>query len=403
MLKKIIFSFQANFVVAVITLVISLITAKFLGSYGRGYLSIIAIYIALVQLINDILGVGVVFFLLKRYQVNEIVFISYVWFLFVTTIGTLILTHIGLIGIQFKYVFFLNVLSASIFALNLRILINKVKIKWYNMLVILQPLIVFILLYLKGFSDFSIKDFLIFQGVSYMIPSAFSILLLMNEFKEQFRVFVIKDLIKESFKLGIINQGANFSQIVNYRVSFFFIEKYEGLKAVGVFSVLFSFANVIWLFAVTVGTLLGNEVSKSDKLNGGSIAQFSNYIKITLIFTFILIIGIYLLPSQLYVDLLNKDFYQIKRLLLLLSPAIIIFSSAKVLGYFFSSQGKMKINFYASLAGLIPSIVLGYILIKEFKIYGAILTCSISFILSSFILGYFFWKESENSQNHLIK
>ncbi|MRX48369.1 lipopolysaccharide biosynthesis protein [Pedobacter puniceum] len=403
MLKKIIFSFQANFVVAVITLVISLITAKFLGSYGRGYLSIIAIYIALVQLINDILGVGVVFFLLKRYQVNEIVFISYVWFLFVTTIGTLILTHIGLIGIQFKYVFFLNVLSASIFALNLRILINKVKIKWYNMLVILQPLIVFILLYLKGFSDFSIKDFLIFQGVSYMIPSAFSILLLMNEFKEQFRVFVIKDLIKESFKLGIINQGANFSQIVNYRVSFFFIEKYEGLKAVGVFSVLFSFANVIWLFAVTVGTLLGNEVSKSDKLNGGSIAQFSNYIKITLIFTFILIIGIYLLPSQVYVDLLNKDFYQIKRLLLLLSPAIIIFSSAKVLGYFFSSQGKMKINFYASLAGLIPSIVLGYILIKEFKIYGAILTCSISFILSSFILGYFFWKESENSQNHLIK
>ncbi|OAQ42235.1 hypothetical protein A5893_03735 [Pedobacter psychrophilus] len=394
MFKKVIFSFQANFLVAILSLITTLITAKFLGSYGKGYLSIITIYISVVQLINEIFGVGTVLFLLKKYQMKEIFLISYFWFLMVSIVSTLVISFFNLIEKDLQVVFFFNTIFISVFMLNLRVVLNKMNIKWYNFLIILQPLILLLFLIQKGLTFFTVKDFLLFQLFSYSIISVVALIVLRKELKkDKLRYDNIKPLFVDSISLGIVNQTANFSQIINYRVSYFFIEKFVGLKAVGVFSIVLSFANVIWLFATSTGTLLGNEISKTDKLKKSSVAQFFKYMKISVFFTLLTLIIVYIIPSHVYVKLLNKDFSSVKPLLLMMAPAILMFTLAKILGYFFSSLGKMKINLYSSLAGLIPSVLLGYILVKEFKIFGAVMSCSISFIISSIVLLYFFLKE----------
>lgn len=394
MLKKIIFSFQANFIVAILTLIITLITAKFLGSYGKGYLSIIAVYISIIQLVNEVLGASTVFFLLKKYQVNEIFLVSYFWFFLVSFISMLIISFFKLIDVSLIIIIFFNVFFSSVFLLNQRIILNKMNTKWYNFLIVLQPLLILILIYFKGATTFTVKDFLFFQMLSYLISSFLAFLVLLKELRKfNLRYSILEDFVKESMSLGAVNQAANLSQTINYRASYFFIEKFQGLQAVGVFSIVLSFANVIWLFAVTAGTLLGSEISKSDKLNKKEIQQFFNYMKLSLAFTFLAIIIVYFIPTELYIWALNKDFSSLKQLILLMTPAILVFTLAKILGYFFSSLGKMRVNFYSSLAGVIPSVLLGYLLIKEFKIYGAVISCSISFIITSMVLVYYFWKE----------
>jgi O-antigen/teichoic acid export membrane protein len=79
--------------------------------------------------------------------------------------------------------------------------------------------------------------------------------------------------------------------------------------------------------------------------------------------------------------------------LIMMSPAIILFSVAKVLAYYFSGMGKVKFNLIASFSGVLPSIVLGWFLIKSFGIYGSILSTSISLILATGVLIYFYYQE----------
>ena len=332
-------------------------------------------------------------FLIQKYRVKEILLMSYLWFLLVTSLTTLLVYNFSLIDKDFLGVFFFSSIFVSTTSLNLKVVLNKLNIKWYNLSLILQPLILLILLYAKGLSLFTIKDFLVTQIASYFILSCFTLLILKNViFDEKLRFSELKILFKQSFNLGIINQAANLSQIINYRLSFFFIEKFEGLKAVGVFSIVLSIANVIWLFAVSTGSLLGNEISKSGKLTIDNIFLFSKYMKVSVAFTIVAVIVIYILPAKVYVSILNKDFLEVKSLLLMMAPALLIFTIAKIFAYFFSSLGKMKVNLYSSLAGLLPSIILGYFLIKEYKLNGAVISSTISFMMSSIVMLIYFYR-----------
>lgn len=393
MFKKIIFSFQANFVVAVLTLVLTLATAKYLGAYARGYLSIFITYVAILQLIIDIFGAGTVFFLIKKYHTNEICLISYVWFLLISFLGTVLFLGFGLVESNFIILFFFYVLFSSIYILNGRFMINKMNLFWYNSLIVLQPLIVIIGISIIGWHEFDIHDYIFLQVLSYFFLNILSVILLRHEIFKKLRFNLITSLIKESFKFGTTNQLSNLTQAVNYRLSYFYIQKFAGLTSVGVFSLIISFCNVIWLFAVTVGTLISNETTKSSVNNSNLLKLTDKYLAITVFVTFLMVIGILIFPNQYYILFLNKDFSNIKFYLVLMSPSILFFSFAKVLAFYFSGIGKVRFNLISSLVGVLPSIVLGYFLIKKFTIYGSIISTSISLILSAGVLIYFYYME----------
>ncbi len=393
MVKKVILTFQSNFVVAVLNLLITIVTAKYLGAAGKGYLSIVAVYIMLIQLLNDTCGASVVFYLLKKFKAIEIIFISYSWFFIVSAVSTFLIFGFELLKNDIFQVFYLNVLISSCYLLNIKIIINKIGIKWHNILVIMQPLLTVILIYINGFDNLAIKSFLTFQVISFTACLIISFFVLRKELSEKLRYHRLVIIITESFKMGFLNQSASLSQMINYRFSYFYLEKFSGLKAVGVFSIILSVANVIWLFASTIGTLLGVETSNAKKISVNLLDKYITYVVITILLTLPAIIAIYLLPSSVFINILNKDFGSLRQLLFYMTPGIVIFSISKVLAFFFSSSGDIQVNFYASFVAVIPSIVLGYILIKNYGIYGAIISSSISFSFGTAILIFFFFKE----------
>lgn len=389
MIKKVIFSFQANFLAAILSLILTVITAKFLGASGRGFLSILITYVSILQLVTEIFGASIVFFLIKKYQTSEICFISYLWFLIISFLGTLFFTVLRLIEPNYSVLFFVYTFLSSLFILNGRFLMNKLNLFWYNFFIVLQPLFVIIGLSIIGWHQFNIQDYLLFQVFSFASLNLASIFLLRQEIFKKLRFKLMPSLIKESLKLGSTNQLSNLTQTINYRLSYFYIQKFVGLSAVGVFSIVMSVCNVIWLFSVTVGTLISNETSKESE-NNNILKLTDKYLAIAVFATILIIFGVFIFPNQYYILFLNKDFSNIKFYLILMSPAVIIFSFAKVLAFYFSGIGQVKFNLIASLSGVIPSIILGWFLIKRFGIYGSILSTSISLILTSAVLIYFY-------------
>ncbi len=394
MLRKIIFSFQSNFIVAILALVLTLLTARFLGAYARGYLSIIATYIAFIQLITGIIGPGTLAFLMKSHKFSELFLLSCLWSLIISIFSTLLLNIIGLIDQQVTLIFFLNCFLLSIFSLNLRGLINKSNLRWYNFLVVLQPLVILACLSFTGWDNFTALDFLYFQNLSYLLVILISILVLSDEIFVKIKFSGLINLTKSAFKVGGLNQLSNLTQLFNYRLSFFFLEKWSGLNAVGIFSIILSIANVIWLFATTAGTLIGDEISKAATSTGKSLKLINQYLKISVGISLIFLITAYILPSSFYIYLLNNDFSGIKLYLVTFSPGILIFSIAKVLAYYFSNIGKVRINLISSLGGIIPTL-LSFFIIKYYAINGVIISTTFSFLISTGILIYFYIKENK--------
>ena len=395
MLKKIIFAFQANFLVTVLNLIIILITSRYLGAAGRGYLSIIATYLGLIQLITGIIGPGTLPFLLRKFNYASIFFLAVLWSVTISIITTFLLTLVGFINREISIVFFLNAFTGSIFFLNIRMLISNNKLRWYNLLVILQPVIILACLFAFD-NNFNRNDFFNFQFASYLIIILISTIILKGDIFKKPQISTIKKLTSEAFTLGAFNQLSSFTQLINYRLSFLFLEKFSGLKSVGIFSIILSIANVVWLFSTTVGTLIGEEMNRFKDNYYKGLQLINKYLKVTITVSLMFLVIINLLPSAVYVYILGLEFDSIRNYLMIFSPAILIFSISKVSAFYFSSLGRVRVSFYASVIGLIPTLA-GIWLIKYLDIYGVIISTTLSFSFSTFVFLVYYFKNKKKS------
>lgn len=395
MLKKIIFAFQANFLVTVLNLIIILITSRYLGAAGRGYLSIIATYLGIIQLITGIIGPGTLPFLLRKFNYASIFFLAVLWSVTISIITTFLLTLVGFINREISIVFFLNAFTGSIFFLNIRMLISNNKLRWYNLLVILQPVIILACLFAFD-NNFNRNDFFNFQFASYLIIILISTIILKGDIFKKPQISTIKKLTSEAFTLGAFNQLSSFTQLINYRLSFLFLEKFSGLKSVGIFSIILSIANVVWLFSTTVGTLIGEEMNRFKDNYYKGLQLINKYLKVTITVSLMFLVIINLLPSAVYVYILGLEFDSIRNYLMIFSPAILIFSISKVSAFYFSSLGRVRVSFYASVIGLIPTLA-GIWLIKYLDIYGVIISTTLSFSFSTFVFLVYYFKNKKKS------
>jgi O-antigen/teichoic acid export membrane protein len=390
MIKKIYFVFQSNFIVALLSLINTIILVKYTGTVGVGIITMFMLYVSLGQVVTDIIGSGIMFFLIKKYKVLEIILISNLWILLITGLSTIILYFLDLLSDPYLILFFFYLLLSPIFSVNKIIILNKIGVKIYNLLMVLQPFLVLALILILKLETLTIYKYLLYQIIIYLIINLTSYYLFRRELKIRIDYKILPELFRESINLGFQNQMASLAQFSNYRLSYFFLEKFSGLSAVGIFNIIMSFCNLIWLFAVSVGTILANKISKTT--NKVEIyKQTLRYLTLSVLITFVLLIVLNITPIKIFSLVLNKDFNNVKTYLLYFSPAILVFSIAKVLGFYFSSLGYVKINLKSSLIGLIPTLLMSFFLVKEYSIYGAIICSSISFFFSTLIMCYYFF------------
>jgi O-antigen/teichoic acid export membrane protein len=87
-----------------------------------------------------------------------------------------------------------------------------------------------------------------------------------------------------------------------------------------------------------------------------------------------------------------------------MSPGIIAFGTSIIIFNYFAGIGKNRVNAFAAFAGLLSNILLSYLLIPVYGLYGAGITASISFVLMSGILiGMFLLETKTGFKEFIIK
>lgn len=384
--KNILWTIGSKAGIGIMNLLILILTAQMLGADGRGIISMFMLNIALIALVNELIGGSGLVYLIPRHRSGELLPLSYLWAFSSGIFVSSFLVFFNLM--EREYWIHLLILSCiqNILSVNLYVLTGKEKIKEGNMLSLLQ---VFLLLAFLGvfffvFHQKNISGFLMSLYVSYGIAMIASFFFL--NLKELFQQPVIsRKILKEISGYGFYIQIGNIAQWLSYRLSYYFLNAFHTKSDVGVFSAGTSITESVWI--------VGNSFSKVQyaRISNSTDEKYSQKISVILskfsfLISLVILIIIAALPEKFYLFFLGKEFTTIKLSIFSLFIGVLSVSFSIMYSHYFSGIGKMRISTMSALVGLAVAMIAGYFLIPKYGLVAAGIVCSISYLVNSVFL-----------------
>ena len=383
MIRKILHTIFTKFSSAGLGFLTIILISQILGVEAKGEQAIMVYNINLLLMLFTLIGNSTLIYLTPRKDFSNLIIPSFLW---------IVITAI-LVSLFFPNICVLIAVLAAISEINQFLLLGKQKISQANILKLIYPLVSFsYILILWLFNRFtSVEDFITAMLIAYIVSFFYGIFALRDEYKNL--KLISKQELTSSFKtlfsLGVTKQIGYIAQSMNYRLCFYILGFYCGETLVGIYSNAVSLSEAVMLFGSSLALVQYSSLSNNE--DDSSSKQFSwKMSKINGIFTALALLVLCLLPSEVYSFVFGKGFEEISQAIRILSIGVLPLSIASNFTQYFYAKGNFKISTFASIIGLVITIIAGLILIPKYQLQGAALTATLSYFTTFAIEFYFF-------------
>jgi O-antigen/teichoic acid export membrane protein len=397
-LNKILNTFGTRLLSAFLNLLITVIISRFLGPEGKGQQGIIIATIAYILVFANLMGGSTIVFLAPRFSYALIILPAYLWTA-ITGIGFyFILNLFSLVDQEMIFhICFLSVISGYT-AINSSVLIGREKIATSNLIAFVQPMVITLCLIVFFFllGRNTIESYIFSLYISFFTAFLISLFYL-RKFTEKFTFSGLNDyliIIANMFRYGLLNQMAHIFQMLSFRMSYYWLEQTYSSAEVGVYSNGTSLVESIWLISRSISLVQYARIANtSDKLYAQKLTLQLTYAG--LIVSVFGLLALVLLPSGVFVMIYGEGFGEVGEVIRSLAPGVLLFNIALITGHYFSGTGKYYVNTISSFVGLIVAVIAFNYMIPAFGITGAGWASSISYLITSLIVIWYFVRESE--------
>lgn len=351
MLRKITETVFSRGMIAILTFIIVMINARVFGSEGVGTISLIMLAIAINQLFCGLIGAGSLVYFASRENNVLLFFFSAGWDILACTVSSFIMYFCSLIPEGY----FLDVLSLSLLlafiTTNQMILMGHEKIRQYNILTLVQTIITFVILLicLFGFRMQHIRSYFMALYVAYIIAFFWSLYWILPYLKKKdFSTF--KPLFYSLLSFGVYSQSANFFQLLNYRICYYFIDFYMGRSALGIFDIATKLSEGLWIVGKSIASVGYATTSNSGKERAAELAL--KFMKVTFTCTIVFLMVLLFIPENIYLWIFGQTFAGVKKVIYSMAPGILTLACSMMLSQYFSGVKKVYINTIGSGIGL---------------------------------------------------
>lgn len=383
MIRKILHTIFTKFSSAGLGFLTIILISQILGVEAKGEQAIMVYNINLLLMLFTLIGNSTLIYLTPRKDFSNLIIPSFLW---------IVITAI-LVSLFFPNICVLIAVLAAISEINQFLLLGKQKISQANILKLIYPLVSFsYILILWLFNRFtSVEDFITAMLIAYIVSFFYGIFALRDEYKNL--KLISKQELTSSFKtlfsLGVTKQIGYIAQSMNYRLCFYILGFYCGETLVGIYSNAVSLSEAVMLFGSSLALVQYSSLSNNE--DDSSSKQFSwKMSKINGIFTAGALLVLCLLPQSVYSFIFGKGFEDISQAIRILSIGVLPLSIASNFTQYFYAKGNFKISTFASIIGLVITIIAGLILIPKYQLQGAALTATLSYFTTFAIEFYFF-------------
>ncbi len=380
---RVIQTFVSRFLILIVNFGLVIFSTNMWGSEGKGVISIVVANVAMVSFFSSVFSGSSTSYFARKFRIEQVLSYSYIWSFLAGIIIPLIL-HIFHEGYLF-YLMAIAVLS-SVLSTNISLFIGTQDIKRYNLYTVLQQLlhVIFLVILILVADVRDVSLYFLAQVICLLILATVSTLQILR--KCSIRNFILsKKVFSDMLEYGWKTQLSAFVQFLNYRLSFYFLEHFQGLAAVGIFSIGITFSEAIWTITRSIAVVLYSDVVNS-RSHAESIQKTKASLKVAFSLMAVFFIGIILIPSEVYVLIFGKDFGETRFIMLLLTPGIFAIAVSDMIGYYFSAVKELRILNIKSFVGLIITIVFSLIAIPRWGITGACVVTVTSYVVSAAIL-----------------
>ncbi|MCE2496850.1 MAG: polysaccharide biosynthesis C-terminal domain-containing protein [Flavobacteriales bacterium] len=403
MIRTIVTTTFSKFGVILISFAILVSTTQFLGAEGKGYISLFLLNVTLVQLISSFIGGPALVYLLPRFGVERLLVPSYLWALVVSVIVPMILFAVGLQDEQYLYhLMFIGAIDA-IGKIHLQIILGRENIKSHNWISFGQSLVLLFSFWIF-FRAFDIHDISAYIGaiyIAYLFTIVAGFLTIYKELgttpsaelKGTWRITV-----REMTRHGFWIQLANISQLLNYRLSYYLLQKLlpeNNYASLGYYATAINLAEASWVVSKSLAMIQYSRISNTQ--NPIEIRHLSTQMWKIAFYSALVIIGVLVLISGsiwAFVFGSGDNFEQIRPLLGILAPGIFFMALNNTMSAHLAGRGHYELNARVSGLGLILTGLTAPLLIVKMGLYGAALSTSITYSLSTIYQSQLFLRES---------
>ena len=402
MVKKILGTISSRIFTALISLLTILINGWFLGADKVGTISLIILAITMIQMLNNFVGGGALVYFFPRSSIIQLVVPAYCWALITSLPGTILLEAFHRIpdGYSWHVLFLSLILSLS--SVNFMILMGQERIKAFNIINVIQILTFFIILTFWIFilKKREVSSYIIGLYVSYLIAFLGSFwMMIKNAVWGEFRG--VRKVVKNIFRFGTVSQMGNVIQFFNYRLSYYFIQFFMSIGAVGIYTMGVQLSESLWLVSRSIHLVQFSRIS-NEKDRDYAARLTINLAKISFLITLVCLVLLYLLLILFFPFVFKQEFSPVKIIMLALAPGILAFSFSIILSPYFSGTGKPVHNTISAAIGLVFTLVLGWLLIPRMGFVGAGISASVSYSMATLYQFIVFVKISHVRAQHFI-
>lgn len=395
MLKKIVSTFGIKVLIAVLNLVIVIVLSHFIGASGKGEASLIVISMAMITLFCNLLGGPTLIYLVPRYNVFLLFFLSNVWSVFTCIAAFVVLYFSSTMSFDMNLHICILTLISSFLATNLTILLGKEKIMLYNLISLLQSAATFLVVYLLLLSidQPDVYAYVYSMYAALMLCLVISSLYMIPYLKE----VNLGNIVAHSYeflKVGFTNQTSQIIKFMSFRVSYYMLMKYAGASVLGVFSNGTSLIESLLLISNSFVSILYPKVSNSfNKKYAQLLTQ--QMTKMSIAFCMLALIPLLLIPSTFWIWLFGEEFNGVRQVIFLLAPGIIFYNISMVINHYFSGLGRYRVSTVAYFLGLIVVTAVSIIVIPHYGMMEAGIISSLSYMITSLFYMIYFSRDAK--------
>jgi O-antigen/teichoic acid export membrane protein len=369
------------------------------GSQGRGEIALIIANISIITIFSNVFCGSTVAYHASRFRRGSLMSLSFTGAIFVSLAGAVVFS------LLFKSGSFLPLFLIALFLS----LTNSVSSWWlgrndinkYNLLTLLNPLLILVVLVILYFlcNQTSLNTYFTAYCTGLGLVFLYGIYgLFRNNWIETSEIAPADT--KSILTYGLNNEFNYLIQFLNYRLSYYFIATILSLSSLGLFSIVVSISEAVWIISRSMSAVhFSNVINSDDQLKNKN--ETIAFAKQSLVISVVILLAGILIPDHIYQLVFGNDFTGIRKLLLYMAPGIVAIAVSNLYGHYFAGTGKLKILRNKSLLGLAVSLILLPLLTKKYQLTGACISMDVSYIVSSFYLWYVFYKELKPEYFHV--
>lgn len=178
---------------------------------------------------------------------------------------------------------------------------------------------------------------------------------------------------------------------IEYRLDIFILLYFLNTAAVGIYSIGVTIAQILWYASNSINSVLFPHLTFTSSGQEKNIFT-AEIIKYNFLINLVILFLLSLFGKFLVLILYGNDFIQAYYIFLILAPGLLLDSIGRNVATWLKSEGKPLILSWISFGSLSFNILLNFILIPKYGLYGAAYSSLISYIARGTILWFTFKK-----------